>query len=197
MKRKVYLFLLIIAWGFLAQSCLYEQEYDNVANVKSIEVNKSSPDYIKAFQDALAKVIGSVIKGFPTEQVYSNTWATYEYDNDIPAIVMLRYERRLRFLLNAERLLEEGYTLDKGMTLIALHEAFHLVLGRGTSNSEGHTYMLNNVEYHKLIKSFIGCSNLAEARSLAFLGTEEYHNLTKAQRDFIQFIAESYNVKIK
>lgn len=182
MKKHVYLFLLVICCGLFAPSCSDNQKDEYFENVEFVGVNISPPDYIKAFQDALAKVIGSVISGFPKEQVYNRNWATYEYDNDIPAIVMLRYEEKNRFLLNAERLLEEKYTPDKGMLLIALHEAFHLALGPGISNAEGHKIMLESLEYQEWIKMYLGCRTLAEARTLALLGTEEYQRLTDEQK---------------
>lgn len=195
MKRRVYLFLLITGLGLFVQSCSNEQEDACFENVEFTGVNMSPPDYIKAFQNALAKVIRSVIQGFPVEQVYNSSWATYEYDNDIPAFVMLRYEEKNRFLLNGERLLEEKYTPKEGMLLIALHEAFHLKLGPGISNAEGHKIMLESLEYQGWIKQYLGCRTLAEARTLALLGTEEYQKLTEEQKKYVQFVAVTYNVK--
>ena len=195
MRIHVYLFL--ICCGLFALSCSDNQKDEYFENMEFAGVNISPPDYIKAFQDALAGVIREAIDDFPPELVYDKSWATYEYDNDIPAIVMLRYEEKYRFLLNGERLLEEGYTPDKGMLLIALHEAFHLKLGSGMSNTEGHDIMLESPEYHRWIKKYLGCRTLAEARTLALLGTEEYQRLTDEQKEFVQFVAESYYVKVK
>ena len=201
MNRQVCLFLFIIGLSLFVQSCSDEQEDEYFENVEFTGVNNLAPDYIKAFQDALTKVIREVYKDFPLEQIYINKWATYEYDNDIPALVMLRYEAKNRFLFNAERLLEEGFTLDKGMLLIALHELFHMKLGRETSNDEGHKVMLESRKYHKWIKKYIGCRTLAEARTLAYIGMEgtpEYQKLSdEGGKEYVDYLAEVYEIKEK
>ena len=198
MKKRLFLFTLIISPILFSISCFREMEKD-WEETESIEYRfPPQPPFSESIYDTLAIAFDYAIAISGANELrgiaYDPAWFVYICNDNLDAVVKVPLIKPYHVSVN--RRLLKAYDW-KGILLIALHEWFHIYMAFTSNNEEAHEIMVaENSEYILWIQRVFNCP-YNDAKCLAYVGTENtapYERLTKEQQKNIEDIAKKYNV---